>query len=487
MAGASSENKSSQQESRVRNATLSGLSLNTLPGHHHSADIVSLIRESLGRTESCEQEMSDILRDLGVLDTGLITRIGSELEFYTIAGEKSFKRRLRQIYQASIPPESEQVFESALAKDDSYMPAKARSDSLTRAFNTGFEGAHHVIVDKEPAYKLGIATERGFSLDGKEEFIQNIALFQHEIVSPPRRLRGLPIWLNVIGQRIIDDAPNYDLQRAEVVTTLHEMSSCSLHLHISLTGQREGKEINLMSRDSFPEEKGKRKNDPSAPSQLALHVANAINEFLNDYIYLFAPTEDAYVRFSDKQYVGTSFIGFRARKERFNMGSAMFRGGGRETYREEDSKGTPDKGPLRIELRVPDVGSIGHPNKRAYPEQMLAPFDVAEALAYMLKKGIDSYRRSVIQRKVEGRTHRPLTEDALYEKVYDLPRSPGEAAERMRQAQKRGEGFLTPKRLERIIERGLRQQDINALDKKQNLPQGQTEDRSELLKLMGHS
>ena len=49
------------------------------------------------------------------------------------------------------------------------------------------------------------------------------------------------------------------------------------------------------------------------------------------------------------------------------MGSAMFRGDGRETYREEDANGAPDKGPLRIELRVPDVGSIGHPNKRAYP------------------------------------------------------------------------------------------------------------------------
>ncbi len=447
-------------------------------------ELLTTMRSSIARITEHEAKITEILCNLGITDRRPDIRVGSELEFYTIAGEKSFKRRLRQIADASKPPESEQTFEASLAKDDSYMPRKARSDKLSSAFYTGIQHANHVTIDREPAYKLGIATERRFSLDGREDVIQNIALFQHEVVSPPRRLPSLPVWLATIGQRIIDEAHQYDLQRAEIVTTLHEMSSCSLHFHISLQGCLKGKSINLMARDGFAKEKGRRKSDPGIPSQLALHIADAVNDFLKDYIYLFAPTEDAYVRFSDKQYVGTSFIGFRERKERFNMGSAMFRGGGRETFREEDTSGQPDGGPLRIELRVPDVGAIGHPNKRAYPEQILAPFDIAEALAYMVRKGVESYSKSISEREVHGRNHPPLTEEALYQKNYDLPRSPGEAAERMRQAQKSGEGFFTPKRLERVIQRGLRQQDINALDKKPNLPQGQTEDRTPQLKLL---
>lgn len=433
-------------------------------------------RESLRRMHTYRNQASEILKELGVIAGEIFARIGPELEFFSIAGEESSNRRMRQLIKATD--------DDTLSRDDSFMPKKAQAKNLTKVFDTGLTYAKHVIVDQEPAYRLGVAREISFSRDGKTKSAENIAIFQHEIVSPPRRLPGFPLWANTIGQRIIDEAANYDLKRTEIVTTLHDMSSSSLHMHLSLEGFANGKMINLMSRDSFPDEKKTRKNNPGAPSQLALHIGSALNEFLRDYIYLFAPTEDAYVRFSDKQFVGTSFIGFRARKERFNMGSAMFRGAGRSTFREEDTEGVPDTGPLRIELRVADVGAIGHPNKRAYPEQAIAPYYIAEAIAYVIKQGVESYRQSIQDREVHGRSNPPLTEDGLYQKTYPLPRSPGEAAERMRQALRNGETFLTQERLDEITARGFRQQFINELDKKPNLERGQTPDRTALLKLM---
>lgn len=456
-------------------------------------EIKEYLDSSIGRIRKIEEEVAEALFDFGVIDGPILVRIGSELEFYNIAGEDSFAKRLKQIDKASREGAKEgSSYEALLAKDDSFMPLTARKEKLTAAFRTQLltegdsRGAQHVWVDAEPAYKLGIATERGFSPDGTHDEIDRIAIFQHEIVSPPRRPEALPVYLAALGQRIIDKAPDYGLKRSEIVTDIHDMSCSSLHFHISLVGSKDGREINLLERDSFPEErKGKRGTDPSIPSQLALHIAYAMNDFLREHVYLFAPTEDAYDRFSDKHFVGTSFIGFRPRKQRFNMGSAMFRGAGRETFRKEDPNGSPDQGPLRIELRIADVGAIGHPNKRAYPEQFMAPFDVTEALMYILRKGTLAWADSRRLATIEGREITPKTEVALYEQYHDLPSTPGEAAQLLRQASKReGDKFLGPKRAEQIIARGITQQAINTLDKKPNLPRGQHHDRTQYLRLV---
>lgn len=440
----------------------------------------SYIAERQNRIDALEEKINEILIRHGVVDQPVSIKIGSELEFYNVAGPESFTKRTRQLAKANDASDGGERFEAALAKDDSFMPKKAQQPYLSSAFKTGFRQAQHVDVHSEPGYNAQIATERNFSKDGRTEEINRIAIFQHEIVSPPRDIKGLAPWLSAIAQRVIDKAPDYDLKRSQFTTTLHDMSSSSLHFHISMNGSKNGKEFNLLSRDAFPEDKGKRKADPKAPSQLALHTAQAINDFLKDYVYIFAPVEEAYERFRDQQFVGTSFIGFGPRKERFNMGSAIFRGEGREVFRAEDTAGKPDAGPLRIELRVPDVSSMGHPNKRAYPEQMMAPYDVTEAMMFMLYKGVENWahdREAALQNK-------PIvakTEDALYQQRYDLPVTVEKAAANLMNAQKSNEEFLTAERASIITDRGWRHQHLNDLDAKPNLPRGQNQDRRELL------
>ncbi|MCO6431945.1 MAG: hypothetical protein J5J00_13890 [Deltaproteobacteria bacterium] len=438
------------------------------------------IADRLNRMHELEERMNELLMHYGATDSPIKVRIGPELEFYNIAGEQSFSNRLRQLARANDADDLGAIFEARLAKDDSFMPRAAQLPSLDAAFRTKLRLEHRVRVKQEPAYNTQIATERCFSLDGMESTISRIALFQHEIVSPPRNPYGLGVWLSTIGQRIIDRAPDYGLKRAEIITSLHDMSSSSLHFHISLAAGRGGETINLMQRDAFSNERGRRQRNPAEPSQLALHIAHAMNEVLKDYIYILAPTDDAYERFSDRHFVGTSFIGFSPRKARFHMGSAMFRGEGRETFRVEDPGGTPDEGALRIELRAADVGCIGHPNKRAYRDQLMAPFDVTETLMYILYKGVENWAGD---RAAELQGHKVAikSEEGLYEQRFKLPPRAGTAATYLKSAQKRGDGFLTPSRAEIITARGLRQQEINGLDHKPNLPRGQHHDRTPYL------
>jgi hypothetical protein len=403
-----------------------------------------------------------------------------------VAGEESFDKRTAQIKSARAKARKEAVsYEELLGKVDGYMPERAQREHLAEAFVTNFRNAAHCGVDAEPAYNLQIATERRFTEDGPIQDL--LALFQHEIVSPPRSPEGLPLYLAAIGQRIIDQAPDFDLKRAEIRTQIHDMSCSSLHFHISLWGMRDNTWSNLLERDSFPDEKGKKKRDSTALSQLALSIGFSINQFLRDHVYLFAPTDEAYVRFSDSQFVGTSHIGFSRRKERFNMGSAMYRGAGRETFRKEDAHGQPDTGPLRIELRLCDVGAIGHPNKRAYPEQLAAPYEITEALLQMIRRGVSSWGENRRIAAIEARPLEPMTEESLYQQHYPLPSTREEAWGRLQQAVKsEGGAYITSKRLKEIEARSARHRTINTLDNKPRLERGQNVDRSSMIKLHEH-
>jgi hypothetical protein len=473
--------------------------LQTSPGipqklNNHVADLLNLENElqpSVSRyIDNCfrrigeyEATINATLLKHAVIDSPLRIRVGSELEFYTIAGEKSFGRRLRQLHRAddsSSKNGEPGSFERELAKNDSFMPKQAQCVELDKAFFTRLETAESVRVVPETAFNLQIATERFYPRIGQDAEISNIAIFQPEIVSPPRTLLGLGTWLATVGQRIIDKSKDYGLVRSEIITHFENMSSSGLHFHLSALGSKDGKEVNIMQRDCFPTEKGNQKRNPAAISQLGFHVAHAINAFLKDNIYLYAPTSRAYERFTDLHAVGTSFIGFSPRRVRLDQGSAIFRGSGRETYRENDEKGKADTGPLRIELRVPDVGCIGHPNKRLYQEQLTAPYDVVESLAYMLMSGVKDWEQARIK-ALKGNPGVTKTEAALYETRYEFPRSAGEAARNMLESAKKADGFLTPKRARLIAARGFRQQEIDDLDRSPKFPRGQTHDRSEQL------
>ena len=145
-----------------------------------------------------------------------------------------FSARLRQLGKANDQNDLGALFEARLAKDDSYMPKAAQKLSLNTSFNTGLKHARHVEVDQEPAYNVQIATERNFSHDGQTSNISRLGIFQHEIISPPRNPYGLGLWLSTIAQRIIDKSQDFGLHRSEISTTLHDMSTSSLHFHVSI-------------------------------------------------------------------------------------------------------------------------------------------------------------------------------------------------------------------------------------------------------------
>lgn len=430
-----------------------------------------------------EATINSILIKQKVIDSPLRIRVGSELEFYNIAGEESFRKRMEQLYSADVNSSKENElgsFEAKLGKSDSFMPEKAQCVELDKAFFNRHRSSKLVQVLPETAFNLQIATERFYPSVGQNAEISNIAIFQPEIVSPPRTLYGLGTWLATIGQRIIDKSKDYGLMRSEIIPHFDNMSSSGLHFHLSALGRKDGKPVNIMQRDSFPLDKKSKKKNPAAISQLGFHIAHAINAFLKDNIYLYAPTNRAYDRFSDLHAVGTSFIGFSPRRVRLDQGSAIFRGSGRKTYRENDLNGMPDTGPLRIELRVPDVGCIGHPNKRLYQDQLTAPYDVIESLAYMLLSGVKSWEKSRIK-AIKGNPGVLKTESALYESREDLPQSAGEAARIMLEGTKKDDSFLTLKRAKLIAARGFRQQEIDDLDRSPKFPRGQTHDRTKQL------
>src|SRR5690606_12501581 len=117
-----------------------------------------------------------------------------------------------------------------------------------------------------------------------------------------------------------------------------------------------------------------------------------MNAFLKDYVYMFAPTDSAFDRFNEHNF-GASFVGFGQRRERGKMPAAMIRGEGRECDRPDNPIQRQDQGDLRVELRLPAVDCIGHPNKKAYQDQLMAPFDVTEAMVFMLYKGVKSWAK----------------------------------------------------------------------------------------------
>jgi hypothetical protein len=98
----------------------------------------------------------------------------------------------------------------------------------------------------------------------------------------------------------------------------------------------------------------------------------------------------------------------------------------------------------------------------------------------MLLSGVQSWSEER-GRALKGNPGVVKTERALYEMRYDLPRSAGEAASRLRDSAGKREGFLTATRAELITARGFRQQEIDDLDRSPKLPRGQTHDRSALV------
>lgn len=442
------------------------------------------VADCLNRISKYEERINQILMHFEVIDSPLSIKIGPEIEFYNIAGEESHDRREALISKAKklSKEDPSRSVDEILGKDDSFMPKAAQHVNLNKAFFTGLSHARHVEVARETAFNKQTAIESYYPEVGSAAIRSFIAIFQHEIFSPPRSPYGLGTWLAAIGQRIITRAPEFDLIRSEIAAIYNEaVSSSGLHLHISAIGSKDRKQVNILQRDSFPEEKGSKKRNPALLSQLAIHTGYALNHFLRHHIYIFAPTSNSYVRF--RHEVSTNRIGFAKRRVRRDQGSAMFRGEGRETFRAEDPGGKPDIGPLRLELRVADTGCIGHPNKVAYQDQIMAPFDVAESLIYVLCKGAERWAIAR-ENELKGQPAGTLTEDALCEQRYALPRWVGDAAAMLKEAQRRGEDFVPRSRAEIITARGYKQQEINDLDHSPHLERGQIVDRNNMLSII---
>jgi hypothetical protein len=390
-----------------------------------------------------QNKIAELLVEAGIAESAkdVKIQIGPELEFYTVGGKGSYLKRLLQLVQQALGQEIPE-------KDDSFIPKKGRAKKLDEAFDRGVVNRVH--IDKEPAEQTQIALERTVNTKGNTK-TNPIAFFQTEVVSPPRSPIGVARWFEQIGQVLIDNAQKYGLKRVEIVPRIHEESSTSgIHLNFSISVRKNGEWINLFTRDNFEEEKNKYGADKKAVSKLALAVAYKVNEFLKDGgLLIFAPTQDEYDRRFNYSIVGPKNIGVEPRKKRGSFRSIMFRGNGRESFREEDKNGTPDSGEHRIEARMVGVTAMGHPNKKAYPSQRAAPYEMIEALLYTVTEGVEAY---------VNKEKYPETEEKLYKIKHPIPLTVQQAVKNFRNSEAVKKIFGD--RVEGIIERGQEHQEI---------------------------
>lgn len=263
----------------------------------------------------------------------------------------------------------------------------------------------------------------------------------------PNRIGNL---LNKIMNRIVHGlsgnpeshgAKDVGLQRLDFRSVAHsECAPSSIHLNASLfvgdTNALSKRQWDfaekLRAEGKMPHESPTwnfNDEDMGKPSELALCIGQAQNEFLRDWQFLFARSKNDYLRYEENEPSGPSAIGVTNRKEHGNFGSAMFRGEGKQTERLTSSAPTkPDKGDFRFELRVPGVGAAGHPNKEAYHNQEALPHQMMEAYMLMLRKGVEKYVERIKARD-RGEEVPPITEESLAPKYKDYDDGSGRMCE----------------------------------------------------------
>lgn len=316
------------------------------------------------------------------------------------------------------------------------MPKEAWVDVLDKRFqaveklNVKGEKPHiqRVKLEKEVAYPRNIFTESHAFITADESIDTrptSVAAYQIEFTSPPRHPLGIAPWLGKIFNKAIAQPEKIGLMRIDFRTqpNLTETASNSIHLNMSiiadgknLLDKRECTTVNVV-----PE--AVERGQISDASELALCIGKEHMEYLKHSLYMFARAENDYKRFDSDAKAGPSSISMPQRKENSGFGTAMFRGGNRQTERlTSNARKNRDKGAFRFEFRVPCLGAAGHPNREAYPAQEAMAWEMMEAYMLMLSKGVNRWKERVEARE-RGEKVEPLEEEMLLPDPKDKEKS----------------------------------------------------------------
>ncbi len=424
------------------------------------------------------QEIKDILKSEG-FDDGDI-QMGWEIEFNkTTKNRESFEKRAQQVAGDFDRDD----------KSDSYFPEKGRNDNLSKQFDirkrdksgkplVGKDIVAQIVA--EPAARLNINIESTI-LTGLEPRHENVAYSHSEINSVPLSPLGSAAWISKVPEIIAKKAKDFDIDRIDFSSKLNmNVAESGVHCNTSIWGKNNnGDVVNLLQNSSFDIND----KDFKKPSELALSIAKARNEFIKEGLLVFAPAKKSYERY-DNTTSGPKYNGFGPRKKRGDMPSAMLRGAGRESFREGADYGKPDEGAFRIEERIISLESLGHPNKSTYPEQTPMAYEVIEAQMYVLKKGVEIWKKRQEEKKA-GITVKPLTEESLMYDRSPIMKSKSEARYKILNSDI--SNVFGQKRLDRMLERHDEYEQLIARDySPNNIEKGSAINRSNFLKYKDH-
>lgn len=368
-------------------------------------------------------EIRDLLASCGFKDVKI--QFGWEIEFIkTTLNPEVFERRVVEVSKGIDREDKSEEYFLGGARNGDLNDRFARKKYPDGKFMVGSEFGSR--IDPEPASAMNIGYEYSISLNEDGVYVENdsdkATYSQNEVVSYPLTPKGAVKWANNVIEKTVKAAPDFGLDRIDLVSKLNDnVEASGVHLNITLWGDdKNGKSCNLLKRMSFDGEE----HSPHVPSDLALSIATARNEFMQEALLLYAPTNNSYRRF-DNPIFGPKNGGFGERKEKGNMPSAMFRGEGKISHRVDDYKGEPDKGPFRLEERIICVEAFGHPNKSTYPEQKLHTYELIEAQLKVILEGVKKWSC-----KEAGESVGVLTQDNLYKDKYEIPNSKAVAQEK---------------------------------------------------------
>jgi glutamine synthetase len=362
--------------------------------------------------------------------------IGPELEFTFIAGNEAYKKRLRQILEEMELCEAEGKHQTHNINDKSasYMPISNDAKKLDARFSDPITKLAHqhphanqiqrTSFGNEAAVKSNTFDEPLPLKDGMNKVIDTkqdkVAASQVEITFPPYSPIGAAEALNVMMDKAINEVDTLGLKRIDFTAQPHTATAPnSIHLNSVITMNG----VNTFSKKEWYGRNNPKEAEhikPGTPSDLLLCIGKEHIEYLKHSLFMFARAESDYKRFEREEVSGPSNIGVTENKQHGKRASAMFRGEGRKTERaNSDAPDKPDQGPLRFELRIPCPGAAGHPNKSAYPEQKIFPYQMIEAYTDMLAKGTELWK----QRQQARRNDQPvpeILEDALNPETLEL-------------------------------------------------------------------
>lgn len=407
------------------------------------------IKTSKGKIRHLEKEISKLIASELSSESGEAIKpkdvrvtFGVEVEFFKVANDQSYFKRLRQIYRAD--REGKDLDELYKEK---FLPKEARAKNMQKNVPKYFKVPEWLNtrpkllqITKEPLYTHNIGnhvileeTEEGYF---KKTGFEKVAYGQGELVTPPLRPSNIAPYLIQSINTLVHSAKDFGLKRFNFRTKPQSdvlTNSTHVNIVIGLRGKDEqGNPTfkNLFSRDDLNPEASENK-DPTEISQLGLHISHKLLNFIDEAMLVLAPISNCYDRFSLQNPVGPNFNGFSPYRETGNYGTCMWRGAGRRCARREThgtSEEKKDSGPLRLEARLNSNEALGHPNKKAYPEQAALCYEMIELYMHSIHEGLKSW---IEQKKSNGTE---LTEQDLHEKKSELPIDVGEARDTFRES-----------------------------------------------------